>query len=241
MAKDPAFLFFPGDWLGGTMTFSRSHKGAYMDLLMGQFNQGHMALHEIRTILGEKDFDEMWESKLRRKFKQDEDGLFYNQKLENEIIKRKKFTESRRKNLFSDKQHKAEHMATHMENENINGNKSVLREEGLGEGGWNPKPGKKEMNMLLDPVKGGAVIELFRFTKNCDLKQDELDGLWSVFKKQNFTGQKFYHSQNDIFSHFINWSKSQKIENGTAHKQIPAGSNGKLGTSEARVKKAREW
>lgn len=98
MAKDPAFLFFPGDWLGGTMTFSRSHKGAYMDLLMCQFNHGHMSLQEVKTVLG-ADFDDMWDSKLKRKFRVDNNGLYYNQKLENEIIKRQKFTQSRRENL----------------------------------------------------------------------------------------------------------------------------------------------
>lgn len=120
MAKDPAFLFFPGDWLGGTMTFTRSHKGAYMDLLMCQHSVGHMSLQEIRQVLGDSDFSEMWELVLKRKFKQDEDGKFYNQKLEDEIIKRKNFTESRSKNLSS----KPTHMETHMEPlmENGNGN-----------------------------------------------------------------------------------------------------------------------
>lgn len=99
MAKDPAFLFFPGDWLGGTMTFTRHHKGAYMDLLMAQFNDGHMALQDIKTILGEKDFSELWETKLKKKFKTDKNGLFYNEKLENEIFKRRKYTQSRKKNL----------------------------------------------------------------------------------------------------------------------------------------------
>lgn len=99
MAKDPAFLFYPGDWLGGTMSFTRHHKGAYMDLLMCQFNVGHMSLEDIKTVLGEKDFNDMWESKLSKKFTVDKKGLFYNQKLENEIIKRKNYTQSRRDNL----------------------------------------------------------------------------------------------------------------------------------------------
>jgi len=119
MAKDPAFLFYPGDWLGGTMTFSRAHKGAYMDLLMVQFNDGHMALEDIRTILG-ADFEIMWESKLKRKFRQDSAGKFFNEKLENEIIKRKKYTESRKNNLLQKKSDMAHHMEAHMENENEN-------------------------------------------------------------------------------------------------------------------------
>ncbi len=120
MAKDPAFLFFPGDWLGGTMTFSRSHKGAYMDLLMVQFNEGHMSLQDIQTILGDTDFSEMWEKKLKRKFKQDPDGNFYNEKLENEVNKRRKFTESRAKNLSHKKEDKVTHMESLMENGNGN-------------------------------------------------------------------------------------------------------------------------
>lgn len=131
MAKDPAFLFFPGDWLGGTMSFTRSHKGAYMDLLMCQFNQGHMALHDIKVVLGEIDFSGMWDTKLKAKFRADKDGLFYNEKLENEILKRKKYTESRRKNLKKDDSdmsphtelHTPPHMMEHMEN----GDENIIR------------------------------------------------------------------------------------------------------------------
>ena len=45
MAKDPAFLFYPNDWLGGTMGMTFEEKGAYMELLMMQFNRGHMTSH----------------------------------------------------------------------------------------------------------------------------------------------------------------------------------------------------
>lgn len=133
MARDPAFLFYPGDWLGGTMTFSRSHKGAYMDLLMAQFNNGHMALHDIETILG-SDFEKMWESKLKNKFQQDSAGNFFNQKLENEMVKRKNYTDSRKNNLLKTSSHKEPHMGSHMENENENENRS-RKENGKRKGG----------------------------------------------------------------------------------------------------------
>ena len=86
MSKDPAFLFFPGDWLGGTMALTRHHKGAYMDLLMAQFNNGHMNIEEIKTILGQ-DFETMWESVLKKKFIQDDKGLFFNKRLDEEKLK----------------------------------------------------------------------------------------------------------------------------------------------------------
>lgn len=118
MAKDPAFLFYPGDWLGGTQTFTRAHKGAYMDLLMAQHSAGHMTIQDIEHILGEKDFKEMWDKKLKGKFVKDPDGLFYNQKLQDEMIKRKKFTDSRKNNLSD----KGLHMDSQMENGNDNDN-----------------------------------------------------------------------------------------------------------------------
>lgn len=139
MAKDPAFLFYPGDWLGGTMTMSRSHKGAYMDLLMVQFNNGHMALDDIKMVLG-SDFDAMWEQKLKSKFKIDEKGNYFNEKLENEINKRRNFTDSRKKNLTKNihmnthmnthmdthmDTHMGKHMDSHMENENENENEDI--------------------------------------------------------------------------------------------------------------------
>lgn len=96
MAKDPAFLFYPNDWLGGTLTFSRAQKGAYMDLLMCQFNQGHMSIQDIKDVLG-SDFP-MWDSKLKKKFSEDENGDFYNERLDFEVTKRKKFTEHQKEN-----------------------------------------------------------------------------------------------------------------------------------------------
>ena len=45
MGKDPAFLFYPNDYIGGTMGMTFEEKGAYMDVLMMQFNRGHMTEH----------------------------------------------------------------------------------------------------------------------------------------------------------------------------------------------------
>ena len=76
-------------------------------------------MNEIKTVLG--DDLNFWDECLSKKFKKDEKGLFFNQKMENEALKRIKFTESRRKNLSQVKPH----MGTHMENENVNTNKDL--------------------------------------------------------------------------------------------------------------------
>ncbi len=123
MAKDPAMLWYWGDWNSGTSLFSRFLKGCYMDVLHAQFNNGRLSLEEIKTCLG-SDFGTAWPT-LQKKFKQDKTGLFFNERLELEKEKRKAFTESRRKNLEGSPHmdtHMKPHMVTHMENEDVNKN-----------------------------------------------------------------------------------------------------------------------
>lgn len=121
MGKDPAMLWYPNDWTGGTGTFSRHLKGCYMDLLMAQFNNGHLSLDEIKTVLG-ADFGS-WPA-LQKKFTTDSNGLFFNKRLEIEKDKRIAFTESRKNNLKSHTEpHMNTHMAPHMENRNRDLNK----------------------------------------------------------------------------------------------------------------------
>jgi len=126
MSKDPAFLWYPNDYMGGTMGMTFEEKGAYVHLLMMQFNRGHMTSHMIGQEVGQ-----LWD-KLRDKFTQDAAGLWYNQRLELEINRRQSFVKSRRNNVLGvnqytkkeeeskeeDSGHMDGHMTSHMENEN---------------------------------------------------------------------------------------------------------------------------
>lgn len=117
MAKDPAFLFYPNDWIGGTMGMSLEDKGAYMEVLMMQFNRGHMTEDMIVRMIGQ-----VWVN-VKHKFKEDEQGLWFNERLEIEKEKRKTFVQSRHNNKLGTNQHpkKEGHMSNHMENVNGNG------------------------------------------------------------------------------------------------------------------------
>lgn len=121
MAKDPAFLFYPGDWLGGTLGMTLEEKGAYMEVLMLQFNRGHMEGHMIGQVIGQ-----IWD-KIKHKFVQDEKGLWFNERLELEKQRRKDYTASRKNNLKGKNQYtkgkKRGRMTSHMENENEDVNK----------------------------------------------------------------------------------------------------------------------
>lgn len=138
MAKDPAFLFYPGDWLGGTMLLTRHQKGCYIDLLMAQFNSGPLSLDQIKLVLGQ---DQATWTVLQDKFQQDNSGRFFNQKLATEIEKRKAFVQSRSSNKKGKTktyhQSYENHMIHHMENENRNEDDNVI--EGKGVQGENQK------------------------------------------------------------------------------------------------------
>lgn len=115
MAKDPAFLFYPGDYIAGTMHLDFECKGAYMDLLMLQFQKDHMSLHMIKQVLGHK-YDHIW-SLVSDKF-MEKDGNYWNERLRIEKEKRSTFCKSRKKNREGVKD-MTNHMSPHMENEDL--------------------------------------------------------------------------------------------------------------------------
>jgi len=124
MAKDPAFLFYPNDYLGGTMGMTFEEKGAYIELLMTQFNRGHMSGHMVGQIVGQ-----IWD-KIKDKFIQDENGLWFNERLEHEQNARKSYVSSRKNNLKGINQYtnKEGHINGHMSNHMEDVNKDVLKD-----------------------------------------------------------------------------------------------------------------
>lgn len=95
--KDIAFLFYPNDWLGGTQGFTFEQKGAYMELLLFQFNNGPMSIEDIKDVLGPY-FEKLWERKLKGKFLF-QDDKYFNRRIAEAKSKREKYSESRRNNF----------------------------------------------------------------------------------------------------------------------------------------------
>ncbi len=57
-------------------------------------------------------------------------------------------------------------------------------------------------------IKIGAAIQLIQISKNKTVDTEQMKSLWEVFKIQKLTGSNFYESEDKVYSHFINWSKS---------------------------------
>lgn len=219
MAKDPAFLMYPGDWNMGTLHMTILEKGCYMELLMLQFAMGKFTEANAKHMLNGS-FDLAWAT-VSRKFCTD-GTFFWNKRLMAEMEKRSKFTESRRVNALKVKkdkepdEHMQEHMHKHMENENENNN--VLNK-------FNTNPVFSDFNGLPE-IKIGAAIEFVKIIKQTDLTALQVKGIWDVFKIQNLNGKKYYRDEDAVYSHFLNWIKTQNFTNG-AVKQF----NGNAGKS----------
>jgi uncharacterized protein YdaU (DUF1376 family) len=243
MAKDPAFLFYPGDWLGGTLGMSLEEKGAYLEILILQFNRGHMTSHIIGQVIGQ-----LW-GQIKHKFIQDEGGLWFNERLDIEKKNRETFTASRKNNLKGNNQytkktgHKDGHMTSHMEDEDINENESINK--GENEKLLIPKmfsifkthlpnyPGSKEKDFKHLLSIANFILEQSGNTGPPTKFVNEITEAWEpiclVIKKDNFYSQK---SLSTISNHI------QEILQNSLHGKP---TTEKLGTSAARIEKARNW
>lgn len=120
MAKDPAFLFFTGDFATGTQFFTDEQVGKFVRLLMAQHQHGHLSEKQVMLICKTSD------SEVMSKFKKDAQGFFFNERLEFEINRRKKFSDSRsnnrsgkyKKDLINISSSQEDHMENEIKNEN---------------------------------------------------------------------------------------------------------------------------
>lgn len=115
MSKDPAFLFYSSDFLTGTALMSDEQVGKYIKLLCYQHQKGHLTERDMLKICSTHDED------IFCKFEKDENGLYYNARLQQEVEKRKAYSESRRQNrIKKDMNNISNSYDKHMENENEN-------------------------------------------------------------------------------------------------------------------------
>jgi uncharacterized protein YdaU (DUF1376 family) len=92
MGKDPAILFYTSDFMLGTWLMSFEERGKYITVLAYMHQHGRVSEEAMQKLVG------TISANLKSKFKIDENGFWYNERLEAEIIKRTRYTEARREN-----------------------------------------------------------------------------------------------------------------------------------------------
>ena len=92
--KDPAFLMYSSDFLTGTHFLSDDQKGKFITLLCFQHQKGRLSEKHMQSICKAYDND------IYEMFTKDDDGLFYNERLEDEANKRKKHSQKQKENIM---------------------------------------------------------------------------------------------------------------------------------------------
>lgn len=126
--KDPAVLFYTSDFLSGCALMDMRERGQYITLLCLQRERGHMTMQEITRAV-KKPSDEVLS-----KFRQDEEGKYYNHRMEQEIEKRDAHCQRQRENIA--KRWNKENAHSGIPDGNTDGNTTVLP---LGNGNGNRK------------------------------------------------------------------------------------------------------
>lgn len=76
---------------------------------------------------------------------------------------------------------------------------------------FNNMPVASDFNGLPD-INKGMVYQLVKITKDTSLSDEDINGLWEVFKVQNLKGKKIYPDEDSVYSHFLNWAKDKRFD-----------------------------
>ncbi len=217
MAKDPAFLFYPADFLVGTLLMTFDQRGKYVTLMCLQQQTGHLCEEDMLKICGTYDKD------IFDKFTKDDDGKFYNQRMEEEINKRSSFANSRRNNrlgvkngkkLESSDKHVTQQVLNtskshdrHMENENtttitvsnMDSNKGkedniILNTNSSGSGTSVEQVSNISSTHDKDMLISGYGGEIYRLSAgNADLAHPIDVCLWNYFNNKDYEQARGLH------------------------------------------------
>lgn len=202
MAKDPAFLFYSSDFLTGTMFMTNEQVGKYIRLLCAQHQKGHLTEKDMLFICGSHD------EHIFSKFIKDEAGLYYNERCEDEINKRKKYSESRSNNRKSatkerlvkpnsNQTHDKSYDTTydnHMEIENVN---EIIIEV-------------RSIDKYKENFDNDYVIDEKASREN-GFNQKQLEkAKFEFWNTKELDSEMLVKQYQDVQKHFLNWCRKNK-------------------------------
>lgn len=170
MAKDPAVLFYYQDFLVGTDFMTDEEVGIYIRILCHQADKGRLTKKHMLKICNNQKLPDV----IAEKLKIDENGNYYNERMESEKEKRRKYAESRRKNRQGgkDMNNISKTYDKHMEGEDENINEEIQK---IWITTWGRNPSMPEYELFKQEI-----FDKFGYKKSKQImKEAELDG----FKK----------------------------------------------------------
>jgi uncharacterized protein YdaU (DUF1376 family) len=198
MAKDPAFLFYPSDFLTGTMFMNNEQIGIYIRLLCSQHQHGGIIDKiSFNTLVGENLI-------IKSKFIETETG-FYNERLTSEMDKRNKKSNNMsetakevwkiRKIQLNNKSKQNEYNCITDVNKNdtiviqtVNRNEDINKDKDI-------------INIWFEDLKNSSQLEKICSNNKFDINQVRLVKI-PEFKKY---AELDYPNYSKFVSHFKNW------------------------------------
>ena len=117
--KDPAFLFYPRDFLSGVNLMNYTQRGKYITLLCIQHRKGSIAPTEMLRVAAN-------DEKILEKFHQKPNGRYFNPRLREEMLKRRKFKKEQEKERFENSEKVAQSLMPQGFSESISPDKNML-------------------------------------------------------------------------------------------------------------------
>ena len=188
MAKDPAMLFYTSDFLTGVTLLNMKERGQYITLLCLQQQMGHMSLTQMQTAVGRLS------PALLSKYVQDEDGLYYNRRADEEIRKRHAHCEKQKKNIER-RWSKDTMKDTTAIPESYHGNTTVIPLENESEN--------------ISPISSSQVKN-----EGTRLREDRFNQFWSIYPKKvgkQAAYKAFLKVPEEIYPRIIPAVERQKI------------------------------
>lgn len=190
MAKDPAFLFYSRDFYEGVALMNFEDRGKYITILCVMHQKGRLSEESISFLVGSISVI------LKDKFKVDDNGFWYNERLEYELDLRKSFVDSRIENGKLGGRPKA--------NDKPNGIANGVA-NGVANGEPNDIPNGKAKNNLPANANGNRIKEGLETIK------DSFETFWNLYEKKIGKPKSF-----------TEWQKLTPMERNAALKYIPA-------------------
>ena len=190
MAKDPAFLFYASDFLTGIQDLTMEERGQYITLLCIEHQKGRLSKKLIKIVVGDVSTDVL------SKFKRDESGLYYNERLEGEIDKRKQHSDKQRTRALDGwKKRKESHSdATALPQE------TPIAHEPIKQNGVN-------VDLLFNELPNTSHIETIAMRTG--MTKERVLSLIPEFRK---AAELTYPTPDKFYSHFKNWVNKRITE-----------------------------
>ena len=193
MAKDPAFLFYPGDYLRDTQCLSEACQVAYDRIMCEHMRNICISQEQLNFFTKRLTPDEKAELIFILKKMP---GGFQIEWVAESIVKRKEYSDSRSKNRTSKPKKDMLTYVTHMENENEIVNESIIVVNNVN--------GKfKKMLLESESVLGSVCFAL-------KISTTEAEHLREIFTMQAEATNEHHNNYSDYSKHFINWAKLNK-------------------------------